>query len=643
MPSISRLVHQVKSIRVFKNKQLKRGTFAIQLNWNFKFEFALFFLVFGFYGWGSTAGLNNFFNFKNLLPNIALCVTFAYIFYRRNRLSHIIPISFNYSLMFVFSIYLLIGIINSFDLLRKSLTIDEVAYASDSQMHSYVVTLRAANFLPETIRNLNSAFLLQMISLTITLILALALFATFRLKNDKIFGILVLIATFSTRTTIQYLGGASSPNSPLSSIWYFITSSLFGISNLTFRLSTTFIFSLLATYIFFCLKKNEKIPSVVAFFFPLLFFTVPLLAGQSASIEIANWTFLVCTFLLVKLATNGFVITNNILLTLAVSFYLRINLAVPLIASLICVILANKQDLKSVFSRVLHYLIIVLPGLVVVASGRFADRISRGDYANDFQANLENTSRAIKLSGSSVYLAIGICVAVYWILRVRSRLFTINYLVLNLVLFLGLNTTGTTTNSKYLLEFLFPLVISGLFCLVLSWKFFHPTLIISMIIPLLVLNLWGISTKKEVLNNFRSLYHYTNGKIGDTYPALAYFPLPLHQAFDYLRISKVENCFNAGVVYGSFPEILEGLPLSQVAANRDTRSKFLEIQASRNESWTSVTLESLQAAEIKCVILGAVDDQGLTAKILMLNGWKNVAQFKDPIYGTSVTVLTNKI
>ena len=80
------------------------------------------------------------------------------------------------------------------------------------------------------------------------------------------------------------------------------------------------------------------------------------------------------------------------------------------------------------------------------------------------------------------------------------------------------------------------------------------------------------------------------------------------------------ECFNAGVVYSVFPEILNGASLSEVASARLQRNTLLNAQEVLQENWFTITPDSAGLAEIDCVILGYVETKN-TLQSFLDQGW----------------------
>jgi hypothetical protein len=225
------------------------------------------------------------------------------------------------------------------------------------------------------------------------------------------------------------------------------------------------------------------------------------------------------------------------------------------------------------------------------------------------------------------------------LLKKKSRLFLAVWFFLNILFYIVLNSSGLTLQSKYIIEYLFPLVVTVGAWVSFKQNSFGTFLKKTSITALILVNIAGLFTSDRVLNNFRNTYDLMHGAVGETYSSLPFLPLPYRETFSYLEERNINGCFNSGIVYSSFPEVLEGLSLAEVSKQREVRSNFLAAQSKIGESWSTLSSESLKLAQIDCVILGSIDSQGFISDKLSSEGWTLIGRFRDPKYGTSIDVL----
>ena len=618
---------------------------AFSLNWSFRYTLILFMIVFGYYGWGTTLGLANIFDLSNVLTSLILISSSILLYLRKEDFDSYFqkPLIIDFRILISTLSFLVFGILINHKYLFNSLTVDETAYAWFSQLQTYVITLKIAPLLPSQILEINSSYILQAISLCILLIGAIFLRLLSLIRSDLGFLIIVIGLTFVLRGGVQYVGGANGPNSPLSSFWYFTTSTLFGLHNSTYRFLSLMIFCCLSAYLYRRIKGESATSKFIALLTSLLLFSIPLVSSMSFVLEIANWTFIASVVLFVELAKNNFHIDEKILILLGISYYLRVNIITLIIAVFLCSLFAASSNLLKDKWKYIYPLSIILPGLSPVIIGRLTERLDGiRNPPLDLSINYHNSLSALINSGSSWYLVVVISSIIILLFKRASRNYILLLMVLDVVVFLGLNTPSLTISSKYIIEYFFPLVfVLGLWPMLMGFEN-RRVFVNGVLIVLLAVNAYGFAAKSQIPQTFSSLYNSTSGLTDSATSVIPYTPLAYKEAFQFVHKQKLQPCFNAGIVYSAFPEILEGLPLSQIMINRGIRKDFLGAQARIGEDWTTISYESIVASNIKCVILGAVGNQLGVIQELKQKNWRVLGEFPDKNYRTMVYIMSER-
>lgn len=611
--------------------------------WNFRYIFILFLIVFGYYGWGTTSGLSNILDFSNILTTLAIFFSSIILYLKRQDFNSRFQKSIKIDLSFLVKTlgFLAFAICMNYKFLQTSLSVDELAYAWSSQAQSYVFLFKIAPLLPINLLSLNSGLILQALSILLFAIGFLFIRAILKIRSDIHFLLITLGAISLMRLAVQYIGGANGPNSPLANVWYFLASTIFGPHNSTYRFSSLFIFCLLASYLFGCITGETWIKKSFALLTSLLLFSIPLVNSMSAMLEIATWTFIVSVVVFVDLIKNEFKISDRILILLAITYYLRVTIITILVTTLVCVALSKRKNMLEDRWRFIYPICIVFPGLAPVVVGRLMGKLSSdGNFALDLKVNAQNSLNGIILSASSWYLLIVVISTIILFGNNASRKFILLLIFFDVIVFFGLNSTALTHSSKYIIEYLFPLVIIIGFWPDLMNLRGNKLFLYMLIFTLLAVNAYGFNAKSEVLQSFSRVYDPVHASIDSAYAVVPFSPFAYREAFMFIKNKNLQPCFNAGAVYSSFPEILEGLSLEQVVRNKQIRADFLRVQSRLNENWTTISYQSIHESGIGCVILGAVDDQGTVVQELRTKGWKIDGKFQDPDYGTLVYVMT---
>jgi len=544
--------------------------------------------------------------------------------------------------IFALSIIFLILVLINIQKINRDLTGDELSYALNSIEHSLGILDRIFEKLPAFIQNRPASQSIQLTTLFIFLSMILFSKIILKLKKDINFTLIIMIATILSRIVISIAGGKNYPNSPVPSFFSLVTTSLFGVNGLTYRLTTLLIFATLATYVFFCFSRFGNLGYVFAFLTLSLFTTSSLLSYTITSNEIANYTLVVGLSCMFALFRNDFIVKPVFLLILSAAFYLRVNIIVFLIIFLIMHLHQNKNQ----FSKFLNFYILILslisPGIFIVFENRLKSRIStESNFGEEIRQNTVNFFSSMVSSKIIPLLILALTTLAILFCRKESRIFAFLYMAINFILYFIVNSSELTKDVKYLIEYLYPLSLSlGMLVLI---TFENKLLIkVCLIVLMVMVNLQGIADSRELKLNFVRNQIESRSSGIDSELFLSFKPLPYGQIFNYTKSHDLKNCFNSGVVYGVTSEIMAGYNLKDIRYLSAQRSNFLSVQSHLNEKWTSISPESASKSKIDCVIIGNVDKKKLILETFTRAEWVLEANFTDSNFGTKAFILINK-
>jgi hypothetical protein len=161
-----------------------------------------------------------------------------------------------------------------------------------------------------------------------------------------------------------------------------------------------------------------------------------------------------------------------------------------------------------------------------------------------------------------------------------------------------------------------------------------------LLVTLIAINLFGFYEKSEVTESFKSIYEPGSKAISSGSAALPFVPFAYTEAFNSVSARDLWPCLNIGVVYSGFPDIIEGLSVSQVIKNQAFRNSYTTALSQSNTKWDSASFQTVEEAGIDCIILGAVENQLNSVKEFERNGWEIQGKFTDPSFRTNVFLLT---
>lgn len=604
-----------------------------------------FWIVFGVYGWGTFDASSSILSHNDLVVTVSILLTILCLHLFRFKINESLPtIRISPRLISSFCLFFSIATIINVNFLNYDLTGDELFYARQSQIHSLELISMLRQEIPSFLLDINSKYVFQFVSLILLLIAAIYVKLIFKVGSDSIFVGISSISLLVTRQLIQEFNPNTHVLSPLPSVWYFFTSTIFGYHTIIYRVSTLTLYALLATALYNWYKGSSAVSKIVTGLTALLLITVPLVSQMSISVEPANWTFLVIVFFLLVLIRNEYRISDASILLVSASFYLRMNVGFLLAAALLTHLIQSRRAHGRVGSVYFFSILIVLPGIVFTYINRISVRISSEDNVLEAViSNLTNTLVTTQRASGLTYLVFSILSASILIAMSRSRLFALLYLLFAFLLFQILQFPNLSSYVKYSVEYLYPLVI------------IFPVLIFSsiskrkhavsfLLIPgLLFVNIFGVALRSEISSTYKQVYLNQSElgvfALGGVMP---FAPFPYRDVFSAIKTSNRSGCLNSGAVYGVFPEIQAGYTLKEVLLSSDVRDRFLKVQSDLGDSTTSLTLSAVKEAKLDCVLVGLVENQTTTVEDLLANGWNIIQVSTDINFGTKVYLAVHK-
>jgi hypothetical protein len=599
-------------------------------------------IVFGFFGWGTFDSSTSIINQNDLFVTLSILFSMTGIFIFRDKINEFLPkVRISGELFLSFMCFMCLGVLLNFSQLRRALTGDELFYARQAQIYSVELLIQFGNHLPEFISSQNSSHFLHLFSFLSLASVSLFLISIMKIKSDKTFLVVSLLVLFAIRQIIQLINPNTHVLSPLPSAWYFVTTSIFGISSSAFRLSTLLLYSFLAAYIYVSFRGKGKISNLASGFCSISLFSIPLIDQLTTLVEPAGWTFITAIVLLVRMIKNDFTALEFYLFFLAFSTYLRMNTGFLLVALIISYLLGNQRKSKPVSFVLFICSSILLPGFVITFILRISQRFSSGEsMLTVLDANVSNTLGVIEANNAQFYIIIIAFGIVLMLKQKSSRVFVIGYLGMATLLFQLLQFPYLSGYVKYLAEYLYPLIFAAIFVLVskLSGSMFRNGVILTLLFSV---NAFGFATQLQTPSQYRKAILEPRPKIEFGLNVMPYAPYPYKEVFNYIKEKDVEHCFNAGIVYGIIPEIQAGYSIKDVLESNTLRENFLINQSLLQEDSVDITANSVSKSKLNCIILGSIRNQEDTVRQLKTLGWTVKYTASDLLYGTKIYLMVS--
>jgi hypothetical protein len=604
-----------------------------------------FWIVFGVYGWGTFDASSNIFSQNDLVVSASILLTILSLHFFRFKINEYLPtIRISPRLISSFCLFFSIATILNVNFLNYDLTGDELFYARQSQIHSLELISALRREIPSFLLDINSKYVFQFVSLILLLIAAIYVKLIFKVRSDSIFVGISLISLLVTRQLIQEFNPNNHVLSPLPSVWYFFTSTVFGYHTIIYRVSTLTLYALLATALYKWYKGSSPVSKIVTGLTALLLITVPLVSQMSISVEPANWTFLVIVFFLLVLIRNEYRISETSILLVSASFYLRMNVGFLLAAALLTHLIQSRRAHGRVGSIYFISILIVLPGMVFTYINRISVRISsENNFLEAVTSNLTNTLVTTQKASGLTYLVFSILSAFFLIAMSRSRLFAFFYLLFAFLLFQVLQFPNLSSYVKYSAEYLYPLVIIFPLLIFSSISKRKHAVNFLLIPGLLFVNIFGVTLRSEISSTYKQVnLNQSESGLFELGGVMPFAPFPYKDVFSAINASNRSGCLNSGAVYGVFPEIQSGYTLKEVLLSSDVRDRFLKVQSDLGDPTTSLTLSAVKEANLDCVLVGLVESQATVVENLVAKGWKIIRVSKDVNFGTRVYLLVHE-
>lgn len=643
---------QTKILTSFSPKRV----ITFEFNW-IKFSSVWMLIVFGFYGWGTLSSSEST-SIPSLLMSIALVSVFStYYFFGdsyASKLMETVTIQIR-QIYAVFGIFLLLCIINVSWIFR-SLTGDEIAYALQSQGQSYVILKKVLPIFPQ-FGDFQFRVLLQLCSVFILVIFFLVLKMVSRIKSVKHFILMCFLGTLLLRIGVISQGGSNGPNPPGASFLYLVGTSILSPSNFSYRILSLLFASIFLIIIHALLKQIPNLSMSLRFLILFFVLSIPLFRHMGLVMEISIWYFYFATIALLLILRSKGVIGYQLIFIGALATSLRF----PIIALLIPLYAIEYFDLnrgRIKFRLPPSYvkstlgLLPCIPGFIWIATTRFIDKYTGEQLTN---GTFRGQASEIGRSAREVFSTLSVTTdRIFWIICmvgvfifIRKSLFNIVLMILfglfEFLFFFVLNSGDMAYASKYILEWYVPFVVFGLVSIVSRFEISKS---VKYAVALCLIAL--ISINAADYNRIPEKFVITSIAKGsgdlvfsNANRVVVSIPFPYNETFNKIKgRQELAGCLNVGIVYGVYPQILEGYSVSNVLSSLSIDHNFLLAQDSIGENWMTASATSIEKSGTHCVIVGFVDGQEKTIKDLLEKKWQIRDRFFDENYHTKVFILT---
>jgi hypothetical protein len=643
-----KIVNSDKSINPDQQRKL---LVTIEFNWAWVIFFT-FFIAYGYYGAiapGYAAYKTNW--AASLGQTILLCgiqTAFGLAAWKKSSYFKDSISIYTKDLLVCFSL-LLIGFVFSHERLQYSLFSDEISYAGSAHGHSIYIVLALGKYFA-ALGGVTAQYLIQAVSfLMLASVGALIFFSSRWTPKTKI--IIFVILLMLGRIVFAIKGGNGSPHPPLHLLPLFLTGSLFGLNDLSFKLSYFLTYAIFLTVLYRMLLRIFS--SNVSYITVLAIGTIPLLSYLSTVVEHSFWALICFTLILVEIITSPklnysrlicfvsiavlmrqptFLVFLPIFLLLAIEIY-QLGLIGRLLRSSWVIYLPLLLFLPFLLASLLYG----TPSTDPLGQGSMLERVK---LAAESGVILDSVFRSIPLwwliflpfafiplSASTVSRNIGLLL----------------FGIIAMVVYYSINPS-LWGYAKYQAEYAAPFVIAGLLLLMVRIKQLKQAkfILIACTAGLLTLNvmeLMGQPHLKKIEGQNLEKKFDVSLEADEIKYLVAAIPYKYKEAYSFIRQERLDgSTYSIGATYGILPEVMNSLSVRAIRSSYDI---YTGQQANRLNSMTAdLRVDVIESDNrIQAVMIGPIAGKQKLIEDFRQRNWKEVAEFRNMQYRTTVLIM----
>ena len=557
----------------------------------------------------------------------------------------------------------------SIDTLNLALTGDELVYAQTGMLHGIELSKMLGEY-TSIFDQISYKKLVQFFSFFGILSLVILLFFWFKMSSDSYRLSIILILLIAMRVFISLLGGnIYYPLPPLSSLFPLIFGSVFGVSDLIFKLSY---FLPYTAFIFILYKQLAKtFDNVTSYLFCLAFATVPIFWFLGSVVEISLWSVMCFSIVVLKLVSDEIPNYLKLIILVIIFSFFRMTAILSLVPILVHYLLSGnyRSDHKDLFGNFLHLtlpIIAFLPflGFVLFYSTHYIP----------YQDSSGVTMLIQALFNGDIFSFAEKSFRYHWLVLVilpfllpSFRVVKASLMIFAIILLVAYYSTPPSFWGipKYQVEYILPFALTGTWLLLQIFSKFGLMLIGKIVIlALLITNvLFIINFPANCINHnpLKTTEDSSEYMVGppafidmlkdslnrDLFNAgrgcniMTTSPFDVKDAYQFvLDLQEESFVYSPGVHYGVLPQVMSGFDTKSIRALSAIKSNQDSKMFQNGILWTSGDASIINSdPKIHLVILDLVSSKDKIVNDLIQLGWSVIGEFKNARFGTSVLVL----
>lgn len=538
----------------------------------------------------------------------------------------------------------------SFDRLQFSLFSDELSYAGSAHGHGIYLAMAVARHFP-ALDGYVFKYLVQTASLLLVVAITVLFYVSGRWSPKVRITVFVSLLVLG-RLIFAIKGGNGSPHPPLHLVPPFVVGTLMGISDISFKLS--YYLAYIGFLTLLCKMLIRISTWNIAYLATLTIGTIPLLSNLSTVVEHSFWSFLCFSLVFTEIVTSAKLSYARLICLVSILTMMR----QPSFLALVPVFLLYALETYRVGfikQRLGECTLLFLPLLLFLPF--LASSLMHGTPSTIPLEQSSNFDRVFQAIGNGiVWDSVSRAFPLWWLAFIPFCFVPLQRKSLSLniafILFLALAIyvyysihVSLWGYAKYQAEYAAPLAIAGFLLLLkaVTERDVHRLVLLSGLTFLLVLNTMKLTEQNYRDDMWEQSPEAEYGKVGDEFGLLksgmTAIPYEYKSTYAYIKqIRLSENTYSIGATYGVLPEIMNDYTSRAVRASYEI---YFGQKANRLE--TAAPAEDVDMIEsdsrIKAVIVGSTEKKQELVAGLNGRGWRNVAEYRNSRYGTSVAIL----
>ena len=644
--------HKIGTGEESTNPDQQRKLFVtIEFSWAWVIFFA-FFIAYGYYGAiapGYAAYKVNW--VASLGQTILLCgiqTAFGLAAWKKSSYFKDSISIYTRDLLVFFSL-LLIGFVFSHERLQYSLFSDEISYAGSAHGHSIYLVLALGKYFA-AFGGVTAQYLIQAVSfLMLASVGALIFFSSRWTPKTRI--IIFVILLMLGRIVFAIKGGNGSPHPPLHLLPLFLTGSLFGLNDLSFKLSYFLTYAIFLTVLYRMLLRVFS--SSVSYITVLAIGTIPLLSYLSSVVEHSFWALICFTLVLVEIITSPKLNYPRLICFVSIAVLMRQPTFLVLLPIFLLVAIEIYQS-GAISKWAKTSWVIFLPLLLFLPF--LVSSLLYGTPSTDALGQGSMLGRVKLAAESGVILdSVSRSIPLWWLIflpfafipllasTVSRNVGLLLFGIMAIMVYYSINP-NLWGYAKYQAEYAVPVVIVGLLLLMARIKQFKQAkfILIACASGLLTLNVMELMAqphlKKVAGQNLEKKFDVSL-EADEIKHLVAAIPYEYKEGYTFIRQERLDgSTYSIGATYGILPEVMNGLSVDAVRSSYDI---YTGQQANRLNSMTAdLRVDVIDADNrIQAVMIGPIVGKQKLIEDFRQRNWKEVAEFRNMQYRTTVLIM----